>query len=140
MGIERYLVLDALVGVLSQRLVRRVCSACSEPLQATPVELAWLGLSGPVTLRRGRGCNLCDGSGLQGRTALVELFFPDAALVDALRAGASSAALEELARTRGYRTLNENGRRLVLGGMTTMAEVQRVSRGHFLTTEERAGI
>jgi type II secretory ATPase GspE/PulE/Tfp pilus assembly ATPase PilB-like protein len=139
MGLEPYLVIDALVGVLSQRLVRRVCAGCVESVAASARELAWLGAEGPLALKRGRGCPACDGSGFRGRTALLELFLPDPRTAEALRARVPICELEVLARELGFRSMEECGKRSVLAGTTTPEEVQRVTRAHFLTAEEREG-
>ncbi|MEM7307220.1 MAG: GspE/PulE family protein [Planctomycetota bacterium] len=138
-GIEPYLVEDALIGAMAQRLVRRVCSSCAEDVEASPDELRWLGVE-RATLRRGTGCPRCDGSGFAGRVAIVEVFLPDATMADAMRAGAGAAELERLACRAGFRAMAENGRQLVLAGTTTMEEVLRVSRSHRLSEQERAGL
>jgi type II secretory ATPase GspE/PulE/Tfp pilus assembly ATPase PilB-like protein len=137
MGVEPYLVLDSLIGAAGQRLVRRVCAACSQPVEASAAERKWLGAEGPLELRRGRGCGACEGTGFRGRTVLLELFFPNAESAAALREQGGSTHLEEHARAHGFAPMELDGRRLVREGITTMDEVQRVSRAHFLTAEER---
>jgi type II secretory ATPase GspE/PulE/Tfp pilus assembly ATPase PilB-like protein len=138
MGVEPYLVLDSLIGALSQRLLRRLCGSCSEPGEATAGELAWLGLE-RATLRRARGCPACEGTGFRGRTALLELFLSDAETDAVLRQGAGGR-LEEAARRSGFRSMEDHGRALVLEGTTTLEEVQRVGRGHRLSEREREGV
>lgn len=138
-GIEPYLVEDALIGAMAQRLVRKVCSSCREDVEASQEELDWLGVDS-ATLRRGRGCERCDDSGYQGRTALVEVFLPDNDMADAMRDGGSIEELHRLAREHGFKDMSENGRDLVLNGATTMDEIQRVSRGHRLSELEREGV
>ena len=138
-GIEPYLVEDALIGTMAQRLVRKVCPACREERPADGREQAWLG-GEDDRVAHGRGCPRCDNSGYLGRTAVVELFLPDHAMADAMREGAGLERLEALARQGGYRGMAENGRELVRAGVTTMEEVLRVSRGHRLTGDEREGL
>jgi type IV pilus assembly protein PilB len=138
MGVEAYLVLDALIGVLSQRLIRRLCASCRTEVEPGPEERRWLGPEGRAW--RGKGCGACEGSGFRGRTALVELFFPEEKTLEALRSGAGVRAVEELARAGGQRSMADNGKRLVLAGATTLEEVLRVSRGILLTAEEREGV
>ena len=138
-GIEPYLVEDALIGALAQRLVRKVCSSCREEHEATDAQLQWLGVES-ATLRRGTGCDRCEGSGYQGRTAIVEVFLPDARIAEALRAGESFEEIERLAIAGGFRTMAETGRELVLAGTTTQEEILRVSRGHRLSELEREGV
>ena len=139
MGIEPYLVEDSLIGAMSQRLVRRVCPSCVAEVAATEDELEWLGRD-EATLRKGQGCARCDGTGYQGRTAAVELFLPDAAVAEAIRAGERSDRIEELARESGFKSLEDDGKRLVRSGITTQDEVLRVSRSLHLTRKEREGI
>lgn len=139
MGIESFLVEDSLIGSMSQRLVRRVCPACTEEVIASEEELEWLGEDAAL-LRRGRGCERCDGSGYQGRIAIVELFFPDATTAEAMREGAELRRLESLAVEGGYLPMEEDGRRLVREGVTTMEDVLRVTRSLRLTRREREGV
>lgn len=139
LGIEPYLVEDSLIGTMAQRLVRKVCPACRENYDATDRELQWLGVD-QATLARGVGCSQCDDSGYQGRTAVVELFLPDEKMAYAMRGGGPLAELHTLARSHGFRDMEENGRELVLAGVTTMDEVLRVSRSHRLSEREREGV
>jgi general secretion pathway protein E len=158
MGIEDYLVASAVNGILAQRLVRTLCPACAVEDDADPVEavrmLAETGRAGgPADARRdverartaGRtsgergvrllrpvGCPACDGSGYRGRTGIYELLVME----DEIRARIperSSAALRELARSRGMVTLREDGWRKAARGITSVSEVLRVTR------EEEAG-
>jgi type IV pilus assembly protein PilB len=139
MGIERYLVEDSLIGSMSQRLVRRVCPACSVEFAANESECSWLGVEAAL-LRRGRGCERCDGSGYQGRLAIVEIFLPDAEIAAGMRKGLGIEEIDALARTKGFKPLVEDGKRLVLAGDTTMDEILRVGRDIRLSADERAGI
>ena len=138
-GIEPYMIEDSLIGALGQRLVRRVCDNCAKLLPATEDERRWLG--GEVDhVRRGAGCERCSDSGLIGRTVLAELFMPDDSMADALRTGAGLGVLRDLARKSGFEDLEDDGRRLVREGVTTMSEVLRVNASHRLTTEERGNL
>jgi type II secretory ATPase GspE/PulE/Tfp pilus assembly ATPase PilB-like protein len=128
LGIDSYRIEDALVGVLGQRLVRRTCRACAERVVPDAADVAWLGGERPEFLVSGRGCARCGGSGFAGRTMIAELFLPDADTSAVIRAGASLARLGELAEARGFRTMTEDGRRLVRAGVTTRAEVERVNQ------------
>ncbi len=139
MGIEPYLIEDSLIGVMSQRLVRRICPSCVEEIAATPEELEWLEEEAAL-LKHGRGCERCDGTGYQGRIAVVEIFLPDNRVAEAMREGAGADRIEELAVEAGFRTMEEDGRRLVQSGITTREDILRVSRSLRLTKEEREGI
>jgi len=138
-GIEPYMIEDSLIGALGQRLVRVNCDSCSKLVAPTPEEQEWLG--GELEhVRKGEGCERCNLSGLIGRTALSELFLPDDQMADALREGAGLGTLEKLARASGFRSLEDDGMRLVRAGVTTMNEIRRVNASHRLTQSERADL
>jgi type IV pilus assembly protein PilB len=138
LGAAAYLLEDALIGVLAQRLVRRICNLCAEEVEPSDAERAWLG--GPVgALRRGRGCGQCGGTGFSGRVAIAELFLPDDAMAPLLRDGTQLEALRAAAEERGFRDLQSDGRAKVRAGLTTVDEVLRVCRSHRLSEAERAG-
>ena len=139
LGVDPFLVEDALIGVLAQRLVRKVCDSCSREREPTQVERAWLGeLTGQV--RSGRGCEHCGGSGYSGRVAVSELLLPDDAMAGILRRGAELHRLADLAAAAGFETVEDDGRRLVSAGISTMDEVQRVHRSHRLSGSERGSV
>ncbi|MGB9874212.1 MAG: GspE/PulE family protein, partial [Hydrogenobacter sp.] len=73
LGIEPFLIASSLEGVLAQRLVRKVCEHCKEPYKPTKEELSQLGLEGSYTFYRGRGCDMCMGTGYRGRTGIYEV-------------------------------------------------------------------
>ncbi len=139
LGIPPYLVEDSLIGVLAQRLVRKICENCAAPYELTAEELRWMDGEVPEA-RRGAGCDHCDQSGLSGRTAISELFLPSDEMADALRVGADAETLRRMALETGFRTMNMDGRHKVRLGVTTVDEVQRVNRSHRLTPEERANL
>lgn len=135
-GIEPYLIEDSLIAAMGQRLVRRICRACRAQVTPTQRDLDWLG--GEVEhLWRGTGCERCDGSGFSGRTALVELFMPDDDMAEAMRRGCGLGELTELAEQTGFRSMREDGVRLVREGATTIEEVDRVHASHRLGKDER---
>ena len=129
MGIEPSVLGGALTCVVSQRLVRRVCADCRETYYAADLELVDLGLpegDGPRLLARGRGCAVCAGTGFRGRVGIFEVL----SVTDEFRAlvsdGASAKKIHRTAVASGMRTLHQDGARLCLEGVTTVAEVQRV--------------
>ena len=139
LGIDPYLVEDALIGVLAQRLVRKVCEGCAEEYEASEDERAWLGATtGP--LRRGRGCTHCGDRGYAGRIAVSELMLPDDAMCGVLRRDADLHRMAKLAADAGFESVEQDGRRLVRLGVTTMDEVLRVHRNHRFGEGERAGL
>jgi len=135
-GIEPYLIQDSLIGVMAQRLIRTICGACAEEYTADESECRWLGVE-RIELRRGRGCERCNGAGFKGRTAIMELFLPDEEVAEAIRSGANPLELHRIAKKSGFRSMIEDGRRLVREGRTTMKEIRRVNSSHLLSKEER---
>jgi len=130
-GIPGYLLVDSLIGVLAQRLVRRVCEHCAEPAEITPELLAWLD-ENVGTPRIGRGCGECNDTGLSGRTLISELFLPDDEVGQVMRASSEAASIEEAARRQGFKSMLVDGMERVRQGVTTMEEVLRVARNHRL--------
>lgn len=113
MGIEPYLVVATVEGVIAQRLVRVLCDACALADPGGPAE------------RRAVGCERCAQSGYRGRTGIYELLVPDDALRAQVLAGASPAALRVHAAAAGMMALTEHAEQLVHTGVTTRAEVLR---------------
>lgn len=128
-GVESYLIAGAVQGIVSQRLVRRVCPYCRRPYTPTPEEQAALGLpAGDVRFYRGVGCGECFGTGYRGRTGAFEILpvTPD------IRRAIHKRSLEELEAaiaSSGFRPMMEDCRRLVLSGLTTAEEIHRVLGG-----------
>lgn len=127
-GVEPYLVAPTTMGVLSQRLVRRICSACKEAYQPTEAELAkhFTNFEGvPVTLYRGRGCPKCFGSGYSGRVGIYEFIEVSEQMREMITAKLGIATLLEEAALVGHRSLRYDGLRKALMGWTTLEEVER---------------
>ncbi|MEZ5976777.1 MAG: ATPase, T2SS/T4P/T4SS family [Planctomycetota bacterium] len=129
MGISPYLLEDSLLGVLGQRLVRKVCAACVEWGAPDERELRWLG-DAATRVPRTVGCERCAGSGFAGRVAIAELFAPDEETSVLVRSGANASEIRERAIARGYEELVDDGRRKVLAGVTTVEEVLRLGTSH----------
>ncbi len=129
MGAPAYLVSSAVIGILAQRLVRRICSKCKESYFATEEELETLnmGESGnEITLYRGRGCDSCEKSGYSGRVGLYEIMRVSRTLAKLVDEGASTFAIEDAAVKEGMYTLAMDGKRKALAGFTTVEEITRV--------------
>jgi len=127
MGIEPFNVSASLIGVLAQRLVRRVCRECRIEYTPEPDVLRRLGMP-PEEIRgkklfRGVGCEKCGGSGYNGRYAIHELLIVDDALSNAIVKEASALELKEIAMKSGMRTLREDGVLKAFEGITTLEEV-----------------
>lgn len=132
MGVEPYLVASSLVGVVAQRLLRRVCSNCSEPYEHKSDLLEAIGITGNepnANLRKGRGCEKCQGSGYKGRQGLYELLIIDETIKRMTVSRSSSTEMKNHAvQAQGMRTLLADGRLAVLAGKTAPEEVLRVSQ------------
>ncbi|HUH13825.1 MAG TPA: GspE/PulE family protein, partial [Longimicrobiales bacterium] len=126
MGVPPYLVAGGIAGVLAQRLVRRLCSACRVPASAQPAELASLGLPAPAAARLfvAGGCERCHGSGYRGRIGIFELLVVDGAVRAGILARSGGDRLREAARAAGMVTLGEDAWLKVSGGLTTLEEVR----------------
>jgi len=133
MGIERYLITSTLNGVLSQRLVRRLCPECRQPVDLDAAAISAAGLAPFMSPQGGRiyrpvGCPACKRTGYLGRTSIHELLLIDDAMVAAILEGRDATALHAQARSRGMRTLNEDGLRKVAEGVTSLEEIARVTQ------------
>jgi len=133
MGIPPYLVTASLLGVLAQRLVRRICEHCKEEYPADDAERALLGLAEGTVLHRGAGCDKCVGTGYSGRTGVFELLVMDEKIRRLVFERARSQSVRYAALERGFVTLAERGKQLVQAGVTTVSELERV----VLTSESR---
>ncbi|KGQ21188.1 ATPase, T2SS/T4P/T4SS family [Thermus filiformis] len=127
MGVEPFNISAALIGVLSQRLVRRVCEHCKVEVPPDPEALRRLGLKEEdlkgAKLYKGTGCERCGGTGYKGRYAIHELLVVDDEIRHAIVQGKSATEIKELARRKGMRTLREDGIYKALQGITTLEEV-----------------
>jgi len=127
MGVELFNISAALIGVLSQRLVRRICDHCKVEVKPDPEVLRRIGLSeGEIQgakLYKGMGCERCGGTGYKGRYAIHELLVVDDEIRHAIVAGKSATEIKELSRKKGMKTLREDGIYKALLGITTLEEV-----------------
>ncbi len=126
-GVEPWLISGALRGVVSQRLVRRICPHCKRAYHPASDELALLGLDDAPDLvfYKGEGCPDCHHTGYAGRRAVFEILMLDAPLRRLINAGASADELADEARRHGFTTMRERCRDLVLRGETTAEEAAR---------------
>ena len=133
MGVEDYLVTSTVTGIVAQRLVRTLCTACREPFRALPELVAELGLAplldgAEATLYRARGCEQCEQSGFHGRTTILEVMPMTDALGREVLSHADATRLRRVARETGARSMREDGLRKALAGITTVEEVERATR------------
>lgn len=127
-GVEPYIIAEALNGIISQRLVRRVCPECREEYDASPEELERLGLDPHEKHKfyRGRGCAHCYHTGYRGRTAAFEILMLDRRMKRSIAEGHHRAKLMENIDASRYATLRQAVTKLVLDGVTTVDEAVRV--------------
>jgi general secretion pathway protein E len=121
LGVQPYLVASSVEAVLAQRLVRRVCRECGEWVRAD-------GPPGPhAVVFRGAGCQACWNTGYRGRTGVYELLVMDEDIRTAVTQQRTAAAIRELAKVGGMRSLSDDGDRVIRAGLTTPEEVRRAS-------------
>jgi len=125
MGVEPYLAADAIVAVIAQRLVRKLCPNCKAPYKAEDNDKMILNLDKPVQLYRAVGCPACQNSGYRGRTAIHEVMMVGREHRNIIARGGSAEEIREVAVRQGMVDLYESCRRLVLDGVTTIQEMVR---------------
>ncbi|MBN2232425.1 MAG: type II/IV secretion system protein [Deltaproteobacteria bacterium] len=136
MGVERFMIASAVVAVLAQRLVRRVCPECAVTVELAAAEHEQLALELgvaaeriPSTYRRGTGCKTCGGTGYRGRIGIYEYIFIDDQLRRAVSRGDDlTEAVKALYGTEGMPSLRRDGIEKVRRGVTSYEEVLRVTR------------
>lgn len=131
MGVERYLITSSINGVLSQRLVRRLCEHCKQPEQLAPSIMASTGLDryleAGASLFQAKGCQHCRGTGYQGRMGIHELLVLDDTLRRKILEGVDAAELHRLALSQGMLSLHDDGLRKVAQGLTSLDELLRAT-------------
>jgi type II secretory ATPase GspE/PulE/Tfp pilus assembly ATPase PilB-like protein len=131
MGIDRYLLASTLNLIVAQRLVRKICDRCKEPVTLNEQVLERLGISPEqaedAVFYQGRGCKSCGGTGYLGRLPIFEFLVLDNNMREKLVAGASEAEIRAMARQRGYGGLIESGVSKILQGLTTAEDVLGVT-------------
>ena len=138
MGVEKYLLASCLKGVLAQRLVRKLCRTCAQPVPDADALLRMLSSTGAnvaglldgksAKLHRATGCPACRQSGFSGRTTIYELLTTTARIRDAILASSSESVIESAGVADGMSTMLQNGLSKALKGETTPEEVLRVTR------------
>lgn len=126
LGIEPFMLSESLVGVVGQRLVRRICAACKESYQPSEEERRYLGVADIEVLYRGRGCDACGHTGYFGRTAIYEILHVTPDLARQIGRGADFHDLVEVATKAGFKNMFHCGVRKVTQGETTVSELVRV--------------
>jgi len=127
MGISREILLGNIIGVVAQRLLRRLCSNCKQSYQPSEAEKALLhteDFSGDIY--QAQGCEACDYQGYRGRFAIMEVLRMDVELEELIANGASQQQMLERLLEKGFSTLLEEGLQQVRAGQTSLQELARV--------------
>jgi general secretion pathway protein E len=127
MGVDPYSFVSALNIVVAQRLLRSVCKHCAEPTTTVPVKMQHLSIPSNATLKSGKGCGVCRGTGYKGRRAVAEILLLDDELRELIANRASIRQIKELAAQKGTRFLHHAALEMAYQGKTTLEEVLRVA-------------
>lgn len=127
MGVESYLVSSSLVGVVAQRLVRNICNRCKISYRPSHSEMLLLKMKEPAPLHKGEGCPACNYTGYKGRSGIHEILVVTREIRDLINRGSSTDQLQQMAIRQGTITLRESCTELVLAGVTTVAELLKVT-------------
>ena len=128
MGLEPFLVASTVEGLMAQRLVRRICKSCKKEMKASESEVASLLPADIKTLWKGSGCDDCRGTGYRGRQGVFELLVVDDEMRDMILKRESANRLKKYAIEHGMQTLRDDGWDRVRAGVTTAAEVLRITK------------
>jgi len=127
MGVPDYLIADALVGVIAQRLVKRLCPACRKKSRLTNKEMEILGVDEPISIFRPQGCQFCNHTGYKGRIAVHEIMYINDNMRSAIVQEKNLEKLREIAKDNGMVTLWNACRSLVLKGVTSLQELMTLN-------------
>lgn len=131
MGVEPFLITASVIIIGAQRLVRRICTRCSEPCEIDETVRRTVGIKDKSVsaFYRGKGCRFCFGTGYSGRIAIIEVLTLGADIKRLIMNKASEHEIKEQARTSGMITLREDGIAKAKEGLTSLEEVVRVTAG-----------
>jgi type IV pilus assembly protein PilB len=129
MGIEPYLVSSSVVGIIAQRLARKICTNCMISYDASDREKELLGIdkNEGLELCRGRGCTVCNKTGYRGRIPIYEIMTINQEMKELINQKTSSDIIADKAIKNGMRTLRKSAKKLVIEGMTTIDEMLRLT-------------
>lgn len=130
MRIEPFLLSSTIVGIIAQRLVRKICPICMNEYMSDEREMKLLNLDRPVLLRKGAGCSLCNGTGYRGRTGIFEILEIDKDMKNLIDSNEPESVIERHAVEKGMTLLRNACIRKVLEGTTTVEEMLRVTYGY----------
>ncbi len=130
MGVEPFLVASSVLGIIAQRLIRRVCSKCKQPHTLTQYEMTELGLSivpDGAHVHKAVGCPGCNNTGYSGRTVIHELMITDESIRALIVKASDAGTIKKAAIANGMLTLRDDGVAKVLSGVTTVEELMRAT-------------
>lgn len=130
MGMEPFLLSSTVIGIIAQRLVRRICPSCIEEYMSEEKDMRILGLKEKRILKRGKGCSICNHTGYKGRTAIFEIIEVDRETKEIIDLKKGERAIEEQAIKNGTILLRDACIEKVLKGVTTVEEMLRVTYGY----------
>jgi len=125
MGIEPFLMANSTIGIIAQRLARRVCKACKQEVEVDETTLGYFGYTRETSppFFKGQGCDRCSGTGYKGRVGLYELLAMTDELKRAVASGANTSTITEIAVRGGMKTLKQYAMIVMAEGLTTVEEV-----------------
>jgi len=126
MGIEGYLLSSTIIGVLAQRLARKLCNECKVPTVLDPNVVSEYGLDGSYTFYAPTGCKACDYTGYKGRQAVGELFIIDDKVRDMIVKGVNDNEIRDFMKSQGMETISDQLAKMVKEGITSYEEAVRV--------------
>ena len=129
-GVEPFLVAPSIIGVMAQRLTRRICIYCKERYQLSEKEIEQYFICDKATdvyFYKGKGCPECNNTGYLGRLAIQEVFIMNEEIRSLVAKGASILEIEKTAKKSGFKTMRYDGLKKVLRGLTTIDELERVA-------------
>jgi len=130
MGVESFLISASLIGIVAQRLIRKLCGKCKEPYEPAEALISNLGIKsggGEIIFYRPKGCEHCLNTGYKGRVGICEILTVSPSVKELVLRKARESEIKEQARKEGMRTLREDGLKKVLEGITSLEEVLRVT-------------
>lgn len=130
MGVESFLVAYATLGVIAQRLVKKICTDCKEAYMPPTEILKKLKIERPTEFYRGKGCQACDFTGYRGRTAIFELFTVTEEIRKLILNNSDFELIFEVAKTQGMKTLRQHGVEKIVQGITTLEEVILITENY----------
>ncbi len=135
-GVEPYLASSSLIAIMAQRLVRKICPDCKQPYEPKPHELQELGISDVTSsdsrFVTGAGCDRCFHTGYRGRTGIYELMLVSSEIQDLIYKREPAGTIKKAALNAGLQTLRMDGVRKVMAGVTSVAEVLRVTQADIM--------